>query len=158
MSFCYIFLLIWFIYVICCLLSLLCLHVKHHLLEGKCGEVVESNPRGPRFKPPYGGAAFETFQKCGRSSIFVKNKFDGYHRNFFRHLCELVLRHQIRVSNYFVNSFYSVGGCSHPHPPLPSVHNLPALPAGSCMEVKNKCVERSSFLPVVLFFWVMTTE
>ncbi len=27
---------------------------------------------------------------------------------FFRHLCELVLRHQMRVSNYFVNSFYSV--------------------------------------------------
>ncbi len=27
--------------------------------------------------------------------------------NFFRHLCELVLRHQMRVSNYFVNSFYS---------------------------------------------------
>jgi hypothetical protein len=24
------------------------------------------------------------------------------------HLCELVLRHQMRVSNYFVNSFYSV--------------------------------------------------
>ncbi len=29
--------------------------------------------------------------------------------NFFRHLCELVLRHQMRVSNYFINSFYSVG-------------------------------------------------
>jgi hypothetical protein len=28
---------------------------------------------------------------------------------FFRHMCELVLRHQMRVSNYFVNSFYSVG-------------------------------------------------
>ncbi len=26
---------------------------------------------------------------------------------FFRHLCELVLRHQMRMSNYFVNSFYS---------------------------------------------------
>jgi hypothetical protein len=26
----------------------------------------------------------------------------------FLHLCELVLRHQMRVSNYFVNSFYSV--------------------------------------------------
>jgi hypothetical protein len=69
---------------------------------------VESKPRGRRFKPPYGGAAFETFQKCRRSSIFVKNKFDGYHLNFFRHLCELVLRHQMRVLNYFVNSFYSV--------------------------------------------------
>jgi hypothetical protein len=28
--------------------------------------------------------------------------------NFVRHLCELVLRHQMRVSNYFVNSCYSV--------------------------------------------------
>jgi len=27
----------------------------------------------------------------------------------FRHLCELVLRHQMRVPNYFVNSFYSEG-------------------------------------------------
>jgi hypothetical protein len=27
--------------------------------------------------------------------------------NFVRHLCELVLRHQMLVSNYFVNSFYS---------------------------------------------------
>ncbi len=26
-------------------------------------------------------------------------------RNFFRHLCELVLRHQMRVSNYFVTLF-----------------------------------------------------
>ncbi len=30
--------------------------------------------------------------------------------NFVRHLCVLVLRHQMRVSNYFVNSFYSVVG------------------------------------------------
>ncbi len=28
---------------------------------------------------------------------------------FFRHQAELILRHQMRVSNYFVNSFYSVG-------------------------------------------------
>jgi hypothetical protein len=28
--------------------------------------------------------------------------------NFFWYLCELVLRHQMPVSNYFVNSFYSV--------------------------------------------------
>ncbi len=27
--------------------------------------------------------------------------------NFFRYLCELVLRHQMPASNYFVNSFYS---------------------------------------------------
>ncbi len=43
-------------------------------------------------------------------------KFDIYSKisfrdvgNFFRYLCELVLRHQMQVSNYFVNSFYSVG-------------------------------------------------
>ena len=46
----------------------------------------------------------------------MSEKFDIYSKiffrdvgNFFRHLCELVLRHQMRVSNYFVNSFYSVG-------------------------------------------------
>ncbi len=44
----------------------------------------------------------------------MSEKFDIYSKiffrdvgNFFRHLCELVLRHQMRVSNYFVNSFYS---------------------------------------------------
>jgi hypothetical protein len=53
------------------------------------------------------------FDKC---KILLK-KFDIYSKiffrdvgNFFRHLCELVLRHQMRVSNYFVNSFYSVIG------------------------------------------------
>jgi hypothetical protein len=30
--------------------------------------------------------------------------------DFVRHLCVLVLRHQMRASNYFVNSFYSVLG------------------------------------------------
>jgi hypothetical protein len=30
-------------------------------------------------------------------------------KTFFRHLCELVLRNQMRVLNYFVNSFYSAG-------------------------------------------------
>ncbi len=51
------------------------------------------------------------FDKC---KILLK-KFDIYSKiffrdvgNFFRHLCELVLRHQMLVSNYFVNSFYSV--------------------------------------------------
>ncbi len=45
----------------------------------------------------------------------MSEKFDIYNRifymdvgNFVRHLCVLVLRHQMRVSNYFVNSFYSV--------------------------------------------------
>jgi hypothetical protein len=45
----------------------------------------------------------------------LSEKFDIYSKiffrdveNFFRYLCELVLRHQMQVSNYFVNSFYSV--------------------------------------------------
>ncbi len=29
---------------------------------------------------------------------------------FFRHQAELVQRHQMQVSNYFVKFFYSVGG------------------------------------------------
>jgi hypothetical protein len=44
----------------------------------------------------------------------MSEKFDIYSKiffrdveNFVRHLCVLVLRHQMRVSNYFVNSFYS---------------------------------------------------
>ncbi len=47
----------------------------------------------------------------------MPEKFDIYSKivfrdveNFFRYLCVLVLRHQMRVSNYFVNSFYSVAG------------------------------------------------
>jgi hypothetical protein len=36
---------------------------------------------------------------------------------FFRHQCELVLRHQMLVSNYFVKFFYSVWspGCQAWH-------------------------------------------
>jgi hypothetical protein len=44
----------------------------------------------------------------------MPEKFDIYSKifcrdveNFFRYLCVLVLRHQMPVSNYFVNSFYS---------------------------------------------------
>jgi hypothetical protein len=45
----------------------------------------------------------------------MPEKFDIYSKIFYRdvekfvrHLCLLVLRHQMPVSNYFVNSFYSV--------------------------------------------------
>jgi hypothetical protein len=45
----------------------------------------------------------------------MSEKFDIYSKIFYRnvekfvrHLCLLVLRHQMWVSNYFVNSFYSV--------------------------------------------------
>ena len=51
----------------------------------------------------------------------MSKKFDIYNRIFYmdvekfvRHLCRLVLRHQMPVWNYFVNSFYSVG--SRPPP------------------------------------------
>ena len=45
----------------------------------------------------------------------MPEKFDIYSKIFYmdvekfvRHLCRLVLRHQMLVWNYFVNSFYSV--------------------------------------------------
>jgi hypothetical protein len=45
----------------------------------------------------------------------MPEKFDIYSKicymdveKFVRHLCRLVLRHQMPVWNYFVNSFYSV--------------------------------------------------
>ncbi len=45
----------------------------------------------------------------------MSEKFDIFSKiffrdvgNFVRYLCVLALRHQMRVSNYFVNSFYSV--------------------------------------------------
>ncbi len=44
----------------------------------------------------------------------LSKKFDIYSKivcrdaeNFFRHQCELVLRHQMQVSNYFLKFFYS---------------------------------------------------
>jgi hypothetical protein len=41
--------------------------------------------------------------------FYIYNKiFSWAVGNFFQYLCELVRRHQMRVSNYFVNSFYSV--------------------------------------------------
>jgi hypothetical protein len=49
----------------------------------------------------------------------LSKKFDIYSKiifmdagNFFRHQAELVLRHQMQVSNYFVNSFYSDSFCT----------------------------------------------
>ncbi len=59
------------------------------------------------------GIAF-IVKKFDANNILSK-KFDIYGKiifmdagNFFRHQAELVLRHQMRVSNYFLNSFYSV--------------------------------------------------
>ncbi len=57
--------------------------------------------------------------ECNHSELVqhlwkMPEKFDIYSKiffrdveNFFWYLCELVLRHQMPVSNYFVNSFYS---------------------------------------------------
>ncbi len=41
------------------------------------------------------------------SKIFYRD-VEKFVDKFVRHLCLLVLRHQMRVWNYFVNSFYSV--------------------------------------------------
>ncbi len=86
----------------------------------KCGAVVECqivDMKDVGSRP--GNTAFETFQLCRRSSTFLKfckKKFDIYSKivfrdaeNIFRHQAELVLRHQMLVSNYFVNFFYSAG-------------------------------------------------
>jgi hypothetical protein len=68
----------------------------------------------------------------------MPEKFDIYSKIFYRdvekfvrHLCLLVLRHQMRVSNYFVNSFYSAGindtgGNSPPVSTTPAA-NLPPV-------------------------------
>ncbi len=60
----------------------------------------------------------------------MSEKFDIYNKiffrdvgNFFRHLCELVQRHQMRVSNYFVNSFYSVPSCHRPSANYSQAHS-----------------------------------
>ncbi len=75
MSYCCIFLLIWSIHVICCILSLLHLQVKHKIILGKCGALVKwrkVNQEGVGSNLPPGGDAFETFQNCRRSSTFLK--------------------------------------------------------------------------------------
>jgi hypothetical protein len=54
---------------------------------------------------------FEIFKSLSKKfDIFSKNLFRDA-ENFFRHQCELVLRHQMQVSNYFVKFFYSVTKC-----------------------------------------------
>ena len=87
----------------------------------KCGAVVEC--RKVSLKSQVRLQAVLLLRVWG--NVFILKKFDPckimpekfniYNKiffrdveNFFRHLCELVLRHQMRVSNYFVNSFYRV--------------------------------------------------
>ncbi len=51
---------------------------------------------------------FDIFKSLSKKfDIFSKILFRDA-ENFFRHQCELVLRHQMQVSNYFVKFFYSV--------------------------------------------------
>ncbi len=69
----------------------------------RSGRVADCSPVGRRFAP-----AFDTFLLCRTSSTFANNKFDMDVEKFVRHLCRLVLHHQMPVWNYFVNSFYSV--------------------------------------------------
>jgi hypothetical protein len=100
--------------------------------------VVDREREGEGSRP--GGVSFETIYLCQRNLTFVKNldKFDGGNvfiakkfniceslsKNFdiyikiigrdagifFQHQAELVLRHRMQVSNYFVKFLYSVGG------------------------------------------------
>ncbi len=74
----------------------------------RSGRVADCSPIGRRFAPAPTHAAFDTFLLCRTSSTFANNKFDMDVEKFVRHLCRLVLRHQMPVWNYFVNSFYSV--------------------------------------------------
>jgi hypothetical protein len=91
------------------------------LWVSKCGAVVEC--RKVNLKPQVHLQAVLLLRVWGNVFIpkkfdpckIMSEKFDIYNKNFFRdvgnffrHLCILVLRHQMRVSNYFVNSFYSV--------------------------------------------------
>ena len=48
---------------------------------------------------------------------------------FVRHLCRLVLRHQMPVSNYFVNSFYSVRVINI-EPPSGGINAVPVAVSG----------------------------
>jgi hypothetical protein len=74
----------------------------------RSGRVADCSPVGRRFAPAPPHAAFDTFLLCQTSSTFANNEFEMDVEKFVRHLCRLVLRHQMPVWNYFVNSFYSV--------------------------------------------------
>ncbi len=86
----------------------------------RSGRVADCNPVGRRFAPRMLLLKLSCSVELVRHLWKISEKFDIYSKiffrdvgNFFRHLCELVLRHQMRVSNYFVNSFYSVDDLFH---------------------------------------------
>ncbi len=81
----------------------------------RSGRVADCSPVGRRFAPRTLLLKLSCSVELVRHLWKMSEKFDIYSKIFFRdvenfgrHLCVLVLRHQMRVSNYFVNSFYSV--------------------------------------------------
>ncbi len=81
----------------------------------RSGRVADYSPVGRRFAPRMLLLTLSCSVELVRHLWKMSKKFDIYSKiffrdveNFVRHLCVLVLRHQMRVSNYFVNSFYSV--------------------------------------------------
>ncbi len=88
----------------------------------RSGRMADCNPVGRRFAP----RMLLLKLSCSVELVWhlwkMSEKFYIYSKiffrdvgNFFRHLCELVLRHQMRLSNYFVNSFYSVADLRFPY-------------------------------------------
>jgi hypothetical protein len=89
----------------------------------KCGAVVECQivtlkDKGSRPSPVMLLLKLSSSVEEVRHFKSLSKKFDIYSKivcrdvkNFFRHQSELVLRHQMQVSNYFVNFFYSVSCC-----------------------------------------------
>ncbi len=76
--------------------------------------MADCSPVGRRFAPRMLLLKLSCSVKLVRHLWKMSENFDIYSKiffrdveNFVRHLCVLVLRHQMRVSNYFVNSFYS---------------------------------------------------
>ncbi len=86
----------------------------------KCGAVVECQivtlkDRGSRPTPVMLLLKLSSSVEVVRHFKSLSKKFDIYSKivcrdveNIFRHQSELVLRHQMQVSNYFVKFFYSV--------------------------------------------------
>ncbi len=77
-------------------------------------EIVIMKDRGSRSNPVMLLLKLSSSVEEVRHFKSLSKKFDIYSKivcrdaeNFFRHQAELVLRHQMQVSNYFVKFFYS---------------------------------------------------
>ncbi len=97
--------------------SLVPICIKHikKVKVWRSGRVADCSPVGRRFALRMLLLKLSCSVELVRHLWKMSEKFDIYSKiffrdveNFVRHLCVLVLRHQMRVSNYFVNSFYSV--------------------------------------------------